>query len=170
MLSFTGVRLNQNNLYKYLKSHKEEIEKSLKAEQRDRIQSVDEIRKDGHKVLVTATQLDRNGNPKSINILSIDCRAANIYSEIFSSENVLLDRYIVLNVQDLFEYNIIDTKGLVYALHADTSEESWSVDYTLFGVFSDFKTASKIVSEKQSSISAFYMDEKTSIYIGGYAE
>ena len=170
MLSFTGVRLNQNNLYEYLKSHREEIEKSLKAEQRDRIQSVDEIRKDGHKVLVTATQSDRNGNPKQINILSINCQATDIYSEIYSEERVFLDRYIVLNVQELFKFNIIDTKGLVYALHADTSRESWSVDYTLFGVFSDFKTASKIASEKQSSISAFYMDEKTSIYIGGYSE
>lgn len=170
MLSFTGVRINQNNLYDYLVSHKEEIETSLKAEQRDRIQSIDEIRKDGHKVLVSATRLDKDGKPQSINILSINCRATNINSEIFSEERVFLDRYIVLNVQELFEHNIIDTKGLVYALHADTSEESWSVDYTLFGVFSDFKTASKIASEKQSSISAFYMDEKTSIYIGGYSE
>lgn len=170
MISFTGVRLNQNNLYEYLKSHKEEIEATLKAEDRDRIQSIDEIRKDGHKVLVSATRLDKDGKPQSINILSINCRATNINSEIFSEERVFLDRYIVLNVQELFEHNIIDTKGLVYALHADTSEESWSVDYTLFGVFSDFKTASKIASEKQSSISAFYMDEKTSIYIGGYSE
>ena len=170
MLSFTGVRLNQNNLYEYLKSHKDEIEETLKAEDRDRIQSIDEIRKDGHKVLVKATQLDRNGNPKSINILSINCRSTDIYSEIFSEERILLDRYVVLNVNELLEHNIIDTKGLVYALHADTSEDSWSVDYTLFGVFSDFKTASKIAAEKQSSISAFYMDEKTSVYIGGYTE
>lgn len=170
MLSFTGVRINQNNLYEYLVSHKEEIEAALKAEQRDRIQSIDEIRKDGHKVLVKATHLDKDGNPKQINILSINCQATDIYSEIFSEERVFLDRYIALNVQELFEFNIIDTKGLVYALHVDTSEESWSVDYTLFGVFSDFKTASKIASEKQSSISAFYMDEKTSVYIGGYSE
>ena len=170
MLSFTGVRINQNNLYEYLVSHKEEIEAALKAAQRDRIQSIDEIRKDRHKVLVKATHLDKDGNPKQINILSINCQATDIYSEIFYEERVFPGRYIVLNVQALFEFNIIDTKGLVYALHADTSKESWSVDYTLFGVFSDFKAASKIASEKQSSISAFYMDEKTSIYIGGYSE
>ena len=116
MLSFTGVRINQNNLYEYLKSHKEEIEATLKAEDRDRIQSIDEIRKDGHKVLVSATRLDKDGKPQSINILSINCRATNINSEIFSEERVFLDRYIVLNVQELFEHNIIDTKGLVYAL------------------------------------------------------
>ena len=170
MLSFTGVRLNQNNLYEYLKSHKDEIEAALKADDRDKIQSIDEIRKDGSKVLVSATCLDKDGKPKSVNILSINCRAADLHSEIFSGERIFLGRYIVLNVNELFEYNIVDTKGLVYALHADTSEDSWSVDYTLFGVFSNFKTASKIASEKQSSISAFYMDEKTSIYIGGYTE
>lgn len=170
MLSFTGVRINQNNLYEYLKSHKEEIEAALRSDQRDKIQSIDEIRKDGHKVVVKGTKLDKDGNPKSVTILSLNCRAVDIHSEIFSGERIFLDRYIVLNVQEIFEYNIIDTKGLVYALHADTSEDSWSVDYTLFGVFSNFKTASKIASEKQSSISVFYMDEKTSIYIGGYAE
>lgn len=170
MLSFTGVRLNQNNLYEYLKSHKDEIEAALKADDRDKIQSIDEIRKDGSKVLVSAIRLDKDGQPKLVNILSINCRAADLHSDIFSEETIFLDRYIVLNVNELFEHNIIDAKGLVYALHADTSEDSWSADYSLFGVFSNFKTASKIASEKQSSISAFYMDEETSIYIGGYTE
>ena len=109
MLSFKKVRINQRNLYDYLKSHKDEIDAELKLDQRHRVQEIDEIWNDRSLVVVCGINLNLYDNPKFLTILSIDCNSADICSEICDGK-ILLDYYIRIKVQDLFEYDIIDAK------------------------------------------------------------
>ena len=159
MLSFKNVRINQKNLYDYLKSHRDEIEMELKLDKRHRVQEIHEIWNSGSKVIVCGITLNLYDNPKFLTILSIDCNSAVICSDICDGK-ILLDYYIRIKVQDLFEYDIIDTKGLVYVVHADSSDDSRSAEDAIFGVFSNFKMAYKVASEKQFSISACYINKK----------
>ena len=159
MLSFKNVRINQKNLYDYLKSHKDEIEMELKLDQRHRVQEIHEIWNDRSKVMVCGITLNLYDNPQFLDILSIDCNSADICSDICDGK-ILLDYYIRIKVQDLFEYDIIDTKGLVYVVHADASDasdDSRSAEDAIFGVFSSFEMSYKIAAEKQFSISARYI-------------
>lgn len=159
MLSFKKVRINQKNLYNYLKSHKDEIEMELKLDQRHRVQEIDEIWNSGSSVIVCGITLNLYDNPQFLDILVIDCNSADICSDICDGK-ILLDYYIRIKVQDLFEYDIIDTKGLAYVVHADSSDDSRSAEDAIFGVFSNFKMAYKVASEKQFSISACYINKK----------
>ena len=159
MLSFKKVRINQKNLYNYLKSHRDEIEMELKLDQRHRVQEIHEIWNSGSSVIVCGITLNLYDNPQFLDILVIDCNSADICSEICDGK-ILLDYYIRIKVQDLFEYDIIDTKGLVYVVHSDSSDDSWSAEDAIFGVFSNFKMAYKVASEKQFSISARYINKK----------
>ena len=159
MLSFKKVRINQKNLYDYLKSQRDEIEMELKLDKRHRVQEIHEIWNSGSKVIVCGITLNLYDNPKFLTILSIDCNSAVICSDICDGK-ILLDYYIRIKVQDLFEYDIIDTKGLVYVVHADSSDDSRSAEDAIFGVFSNFKMAYKVASEKQFSISACYINKK----------
>lgn len=156
MLSFKKVRINQKNLYDYLKSHKDEIEMELKLDQRHRVQEIHEIWNDRNKVMVCGITLNLYDNPQFLDILSIDCNSADICSDVCDGK-ILLDYYIRIKVQDLFEYDVIDTKGLVYIVHADASDGSYPAEDAISGVFSNFEMAYKIASEKQSSISARYI-------------
>ena len=162
MLSFKNVRINQKNLYDYLKSHKDEIEMELKLDQRHRVQEIHEIWNDRSKVMVCGITLNLYDNPQFLDILSIDCNSADICSDICDGK-ILLAYYIRIKVQDLFEYDIIDTKGLVYVVHADASDasdDSRSAEDAIFGVFSNFERAYRIADEKRLSISARYIDRK----------
>lgn len=159
MLSFKKVRINQKNLCDYLKSHRDEIEMELKLDKRHRVQEIHEIWNSGSKVIVCGITLNLYDNPKFLTILSIDCNSAVICSDICDGK-ILLDYYIRIKVQDLFEYDIIDTKGLAYVVHADASDDSRSAEDAIFGVFSNFERAYKIADEKQLSISAHYIDKK----------
>lgn len=159
MLSFKKVRINQKNLCDYLKSHRDEIEMELKLDQRHRVQEIHEIWNDGSLVVVCGINLNLYDNPKFLTILSIDCNSADICSDIRDGK-ILLDYYIRIKVQDLFEHDIIDTKGLVYVVHADASDDPRSAEDAIFGVFSNFERAYRIASEKQLSISARYIDRK----------
>ena len=159
MLSFKKVRINQKNLCNYLKSHKDEIEMELKLDQRHRVQEIDEIWNSGSSVIVCGITLNLYDNPQFLDILTIDCNSADICSEICDGK-ILLDYYIRIKVQDLFEYDIIDTKGLVYVVHSDSSDDSWSAEDAIFGVFSNFERAYRIADEKRLSISARYINKK----------
>lgn len=156
MISFKNVRINQKNLYDYLKSHKDEIEMELKLDKRHRVQEIHEIWNYRSLVIVCGITLNLYDNPRFLDILAIDCNSADICSEICDGK-ILLDYYIRIKVQDLFEYDIIDTKGLVYVVHADASDDSRSAEDAIFGVFSSFEMSYKIAAEKQFSISARYI-------------
>ena len=49
---------------------------------------------------------------------------------------------------------------MVHSDSSDSSDDSWSAEDAIFGVFSNFEMAYKIASEKQFSISARYIDRK----------
>ena len=159
MLSFKKVRINQKNLYDYLKSHRDEIEMELKLDKRHRVQEIHEIWNSGSSVVVCGITLNLYDNPQFLDILVIDCNSTDICSDIRDGK-ILLDYYIRIKVQDLFEYDIIETKGLVYVVHSDSSDDSWSAEDAIFGVFSNFERAYRIADEKRLSISARYIDRK----------
>ena len=131
----------------------------LKLDKRHRVQEIHEIWNSGSSVIVCGITLNLYDNPQFLDILVIDCNSADICSDIHDGK-ILLDYYIRIKVQDLFEYDIIDTKGLVYVVHANSSDDSRSAEDAIFGVFSNFERAYRIADEKRLSISARYIDMK----------
>lgn len=166
MLTFKNIRLNQKNLYKYLLSHKDEIEMTLRTNEFSRLRSIDEILKIDDRIVVTGTMLNDDGSLRAVDLLSINCNSADISSTRDSDVSIVLSEYIILDLRALFNYKIIDTKNLVYVV----SDDSWFASYYLFGVFSDFKTARIVAKNNQADISAFYMNKETSVYISGCSE
>ena len=166
MLTFKNIRLNQKNLYKYLLSHKDEIEMTLRTNEFSRLRSIDEILKIDDRIVVTGTMLNDNGSLRAVDLLSINCNSADISSTRDSDVSIVLSEYIILDLRALFNYKIIDTKNLVYVV----SDDSWFASYYLFGVFSDFETARIVAKNNQADISAFYMNKETSVYISGCSE
>ena len=170
MLSFKNVRLNVNNFYKYLKDNLKAIEEGATFDNENRIKSVTGLHKIANKVVITAEQADDHDNLKEIEILSINCDSANLDFQIFEHDAKLIDKYLSMSVKALLEAEVFDTDDLVYAVSSDVSTQPWSAEFVLFGVFRDFDKAFKIAKEHLSSISAFYLDKETSVYIGGYME
>ncbi len=166
MLTFKDIKLNQKNLCKYLRSHKDEIEMTLRSNQFSRLRSIDEILKIDDRVVVTGTVLNDDGSLKHVDILSINCNSTDISSTRDSEASIVLSEYIILDLRELFNYKIIDAKNLVYVV----SDDSWFASYYLFGVFSNFETARIVAKNNQADISAFYMNKETSVYISGYKE
>ena len=131
----------------------------LKLDKRHRVQEIHEIWNYRSLVIVCGITLNLYDNPRFLDILAIDCNSADICSEICDGK-ILLDYYIRIKVQDLFEHDLIDTKGLVYVVHANASDDSGSAEDAIFGVFSNFERAYRIADEKRLSISARYIDKK----------
>lgn len=170
MLSFRNVRLNVNNLYQYLKDNLKEIEEGVAFDSENRIKSITGLHKIANRVVITAEQADDSGNLTEIEILSINCDSADLYSQMFSNDSIFLGRYLCVKVQDLLDAEVFDTDNLVYSVSGDVSTQSWSAEFVLFGVFKDFDKACKAAKGDLYSINAFYLDKETSVYIGGYME
>lgn len=170
MLSFRNVRLNVNNLYQYLKDNLKEIESEVTFDSKNRIRSITGLCKIANKIVITAEQSDNSSNLKEIEILSINCDSADLYSQMFSNDSIFLGRYLCVKVQDLLDAEVFDTDNLVYSVSGDVSTQSWSAEFVLFGVFKDFDKACKAAKGDLYSINAFYLDKETSVYIGGYME
>ena len=170
MLSFKNVRLNVNNFYQYLKDNLKAIEEGATFDNENRIKSVTGLHKIANKVVITAEQADDYGDLKEIEILSINCDSANLDFQIFEHDAKLIDKYLSMSVKSLLEAEVFDTDNLVYAVSGDVSTQPWSAEFVLFGVFREFDKAFEIAKEHLSSISAFYLDKETSVYIGGYME
>lgn len=170
MLSFQNVRLNVDNFYNYLKTNLKEIESSVISEKSNRIESITGLHKIANKVVITAEQSDDYDNLKEIEILSINCKSANLDFQIFENDARLIDKYLSMSVKALLEAEVFDTDNLVYAVSGDISTEPWSADFALFGVFRDFDKAFEVADSHQSFINASYLDKESSIYIGGYME
>ena len=59
----------------------------------------------------------------------------------------------------------------VYVLTADTYNQAWGSEISLFGVFSTKEEAEKLADKIQCDISIVNIDEvEGPIYLGGYAE
>lgn len=170
MLSFRNVRLNVNNFYQYLKDNLKAIEEGVTFDSENRIKSITGLHKIANKIVITAEQSDNSGNLKEIEILSINCDSADLYSQMFSNDSIFIGRYICVKVQDLLDAEVFDTDNLVYSVSGDVSTQSWSAEFVLFGVFKDFDKACKAAKGDLYSINAFYLDKETSVYIGGYME
>lgn len=171
MLSFKNVRLNVNNFYRYLKDNLKEIEEGVTSDNENRITSITGLHKIANRVVITAEQAYENSEDiKEIEILSINCDSANLDFQIFEDDARLMDEYLSMSVKALLEAEVFDTDNLVYAVSGDVSTQPWSAEFVLFGVFKDFDKAFEVVNSHLSSISAFYLNKETSVYIGGYME
>lgn len=171
MLSFRNVRLNVNNFYQYLKSNLQAIEECVTFDNENRIESITGLHKIANKVVITAEQAYESGNgSKEIEILSINCDSANLYSQMFSNDSIFLGKYLCVKVQALLDAEVFDTDNLVYSVSGDVSTQPWSAEFILLGVFKDFDKACKATKGDLYSINAFYLDKETSVYIGGYME
>ena len=171
MLSFRNVRLNVNNFYQYLKSNLKEIESEVTFDSKNRIKSITGLHKIANKIVITAEQAYENSEDvKEIEILSINCDSADLYSQMFSNDSIFLGRYLCVKVQALLDAEVFDTDNLVYSVSGDVSTQPWSAEFVLFGVFKDFDKACKAAKGDLYSINAFYLDKETSVYIGGYME
>ena len=170
MLSFKNVQLNANNFYQYLKDNLKEIEEGVISDNENRIKSITGLHKIANRVVITAEQADDYDNLKEIEILSINCDSANLDFQIFDNDANLIDKYLSMSVKSLLDNDVFDTDDLVYAVSSDVSTQQWSAEFVLFGVFRDFNKAFEVADNLQASISAFYLDKETSVYIGGYME
>lgn len=171
MLSFRNVRLNVNNFYQYLKDNLKEIEEGVTSDNENRITSITGLHKIANRVVITAEQAYENSEDiKEIEILSINCDSANLDFQILDEDAKLIDDYLSMSIKALLEAKVFDTDDLVYAVSGDVSTQPWSAEFLLFGVFRDFDKAFEVADNLQASISAFYLDKETSVYIGGYME
>lgn len=171
MLSFKNVRLNVNNFYRYLKDNLKEIEEGVTSDNENRITSITGLHKIANRVVITAEQAYENSEDvKEIEILSVNCDSADLYFQIFEDDSRLMDEYLSMSVKALLEAEVFDTDNLVYAVSGDVSTQPWSAEFVLFGVFKDFDKAFQVAKSHLSQINAFYLNEETSVYIGGYIE
>lgn len=171
MLSFRNVRLNVENLYQYLKDNLKEIEEGVTFDDENRIKSITGLHKIANKIVITAEQAyEYREDVKEIEILSINCDSANLDFQIFDEDAMLMHKYLTMSVKALLEAEVFDTDDLVYSVSGDVSTRPWSAEFALFGVFRDFDKAFQVAKSHLSQIDAFYLDEETSVYIGGYME
>lgn len=172
MFTINRLRVNADKFYDYLDNRMIEIEAQFKEDQNYEFSNLS-LDRDGSKILMTVTQSSKSGRGRSnqtVEVLEVDCDKFDLSSSLFNTKDVEFCSHKIFDLKDLFKLDMIKDKNVVFVVLGDVSEEMYSVDYYVKGIFTDIDRAFRYVNDAFNSIVATKLDEANDFYVGGYME
>lgn len=84
--------------------------------------------------------------------------------------NVEYHDFVLFDLFELFKQGIIEDENVVFVVFGDVSEELYSVEYVVKGIFTDLDRALLNIDDSFDHIVATKLDEVNDFYVGGYTE
>ena len=171
MFKINNLKANADKLYSYLNNRIEEINASIKDHEDLTIESLS-LERDGSRITVLehSSETRRNSSGRTFDLLDIDCEKLDLFSSFQCIRNVMHHNFVLIDLFDLFEQVIIEDKNVVFVVFGDVSEELYSVEYFVKGIFTDLDRALENMDDSFDYIVATKLDEDNDFYIGGYME
>ena len=171
MFKINHLRADADKLCDYLTSKIEEINDSIK-DQKDRTFDKLSLDRDGSRITVLehSSKTRRNGSGRTFELFDFDCEKLDLYSSFQCVQNVMHHDFVLVNLFELFEQGIIEDENVVFVVFGDVSEEPYSVEYFVKGIFTDLDQAVSQLDAEFDDIVATRLDEVNDFYIGGYME
>ena len=171
MFKINHLNANADKLYDYLINRIEEINDAIKDHKDRTIESLS-LKLDGSRITVIehSSKTRRNDSGRTFDILDIDCEKLDLFSSFQCIRNVMHHDFVLVNLFELFEQGIIEDENVVFIVFGDVSEEPYSVEYFVRGIFTDLDLAVSQLDVAFDDIVATKLDEANDFYIGGYME
>ena len=172
MLQINNLRVNADKFYDYLDDRLFEIEKRLNEDRNSEFSNLS-LDRDGSKISMTVTQsskIKRTFSSRTDEILDVDCKKFDLSSYLNDQTNVRFYGHQIFDLTDLFKQDVIEDENVVFVVLGDVSEEPYSVEYYVKGIFTDIDRAFEHVNETFDSIVATKLDAANDFYVGGYME
>ncbi len=172
MFTINRLKVNVDKFYDYLNDQMIEIEAQFKEDQNYEFSNLS-LDRDGSKILMTVTQSSKSKRGRSnrtVEVLEVDCDKFDLSSSLFDTRVVEFYSHKIFDLVDLFEQDMIEDENVVFVVLGDVSEEMYSVDYYVKGIFTDIDRAFSYVDDAFNSIVATKLDAANDFYVGGYME
>lgn len=172
MFQINNLLVNADKFYDYLDDRLFEIEKRLK-EDKDYEFSNLKLSQSGSRISMTVTQsskIKRAFSSRTDEILDVDCEKFDLSSYLNDQTNVRFYGHQIFDLTDLFKQDMIEDENVVFVVHGDASEDLYSVEYYVKGIFTDIDLAFRHVNDTFDSIVATKLDAANDFYVGGYME
>lgn len=171
MFKINNLNANADKLHNYLRDRIEEINASIKDHKDRTIESLS-LKRDGSRITVLehSSKTRRNGSGRTFDILDIDCEKLDLSSSFQCIRNVMHHDFVLVDLFELFEQGIIEDENVAFVVFGDVSEEPYSVEYFVKGIFTDLDRAVSQLDVAFDDIVATKLDEVNDFYIGGYME
>lgn len=78
--------------------------------------------------------------------------------------------FVLVDLFELFKQGIIEDENVAFVVFGDVSEEPYSVEYFVKGIFTDLDRAVSQLDVAFDDIVTTKLDEVNDFYIGGYME
>lgn len=171
MFKINNLKANADKLHNYLNNRIEEINASIKDHKNRTIESLS-LKRDRSRITVLehSSKTRRNSSGRTFEVLDIDCEKLNLFSSFQCIRNVMHHDFVLVDLFDLFKQRIIEDENVVFVVFGDVSEEPYSVEYFVKGIFTDLDQALENMDDSFDYIVATKLDEDNDFYIGGYME
>lgn len=171
MFKINNLKANADKLYFYLSDRIEKINESLKDRQDFTFDNFS-LERDGSRITILehSSKTRPNSSGRTFEIFDIDCKKLDLYSSFKDIRNVEYHDFVLFDLFELFKQGIIEDKNVVFVVFGDVSEEPYSVEYFVKGIFTDLDRALENMDDYFDYIVATNLDEVNDFYIGGYME
>lgn len=172
MFKINNLHINADKFYDYLDDRLVEIEKRLK-EDKDYEFSNLMLNQSESRISITVNQsskIKRAVSNRTVEIFDVDCDQFDLFSYLNDQTNVRFYGHQIFDLTDLFKLGIIEDENVVFVVFGDVSEEPYSVEYFVKGIFTDLDRAVSQLEVAFDDIVATKLDEDNDFYIGGYME
>ena len=171
MFKINNLKANADKLYSYLSDRIEKINESLKDRKELTFERMS-LERDGSRITIlehsSKTRPHRSG--RTFEIFDIDCKKLDLYSSFMDIRNVEYHGFVLFDLFELFKQGIIEDENVVFVVFGDVSEELYSVEYFVKGIFTDLDRALNNIDDSFDYIVATKLDEVNDFYVGGYTE
>lgn len=172
MFKINNLHINADKFYDYLDDRLVEIEKRLK-EDKDYEFSNLTLNQSESRISITVNQsskIKRAVSNRTVEIFDVNCDQFDLSSYLNDQMNVRFYGHQIFDLTDLFKQVIIEDENVVFVVFGDVSEEPYSVEYFVKGIFTDLDRALENMDDYFDYIVATKLDEVNEFYVGGYME
>lgn len=171
MFQINNLRVNADKFYDYLDDRISQINREIQDRQNLTFSHLS-LDRDGSKITILehSSKSRRDSSGRTFEILEVDCEKLDLFSSFLDIRNVAYHDLALFDLTELFKQDMIEDENVVFVVLSDVSEEPYSVEYYVKGIFTDIDRAFEHVNETFDSIVATKLDAANDFYVGGYME
>lgn len=171
MFKINNLKANADKLYSYLNDRIEKINESLKDRKELTFERMS-LERDGSRITILehSSKARPNSSGRTFELFDLDCEKLDLTSSFQSIRNVKHCDFVIFDLSELFKQGIIEDENVVFVVFGDVSEELYSVEYFVKGIFTDLDRALNNIDDSFDYIVATKLDKVNDFYIGGYTE
>ena len=171
MFQINNLRVNADKFYDYLDDRLSQINSEIRDRQNLTFSHLSLVRDRSKITILEHSSKSRpDSSSRTFEILEVDCEKLDLFSSFLDIRNVAYHDLALFDLTELFKRDMIEDENVVFVMHGDVSEEPYSVEYYVKGIFTDIDRAFEHVNDTFDSIVATRLDAANDFYVGGYME